>query len=215
MRIAQEINDKCKPKVASMLRGAWVAHAFIRNHKSLMHFYFKCTCICTCQKPSIGMKEWYSDNLLCWLKLVQNYFRSSIKHIFIWWIIYFQLKYPAPGTPDLAKRVKALLHKAGFSRVEEDTKRGLDHGAWVPLKLMYPEANIPVCQLSLQPEKDGTYHYNLGKALAPLREEGVLIIGSGSATHNLREMGPDGEPVVDWALKFDTWIKEALLSGRY
>lgn len=127
----------------------------------------------------------------------------------------YQLKYPAPGAPDLAQRVKELLQKSGFSHVKEDKNRGLDHGAWVPLMLMYPEANIPVCQLSLQPRKDGTYHYNLGKALAPLREEGVLIIGSGSATHNLGAMGPDGDPIPDWALEFDTWLKEALLDGRY
>lgn len=96
-----------------------------------------------------------------------------------------------------------------------DKSRGLDHGAWVPLSLMYPEANIPVCQLSLQPREDGTYHYNIGQALAPLREDGVLIIGSGSATHNLREMGPDGSPVAGWALEFDTWLKESLLNGRF
>lgn len=127
----------------------------------------------------------------------------------------YDLKYPAPGAPDMAKRVKELLEQAGISRVKEDRNRGLDHGAWVPLMLMYPEANIPVCQLSVQPQKDGTYHYNLGKALAPLRDEGVLIIGSGSATHNLREMGPEGQPIAEWAMKFDTWLKESLLDGRY
>lgn len=127
----------------------------------------------------------------------------------------YQLKYPAPGAPDLAKRVKELLNTAGFSRVKEDKSRGLDHGAWVPLMLMYPEANIPVCQLSLQPQKDGTHHYNIGRALAPLREEGVLIIGSGNATHNLREMGPDGSPAPGWALEFDNWLKESLLNGRH
>lgn len=127
----------------------------------------------------------------------------------------YQLKYPAPGAPDLALKVKELLQKAGFSVVKQDTNRGLDHGAWVPLMLMYPEANIPVCQLSLQPHKDGTYHYNLGKALSPLRQQGVLIIGSGSATHNLGALGPNGAPIADWALQFDTWLKESLLNGRY
>ncbi|GKV25405.1 hypothetical protein SLEP1_g34852 [Rubroshorea leprosula] len=129
----------------------------------------------------------------------------------------YQLKYPAPGAPDLAKKVKELLLTSGFEHVGEDGKRGLDHGAWVPLMLMYPEADIPVCQLSVMPEKDGTYHYNLGKALAPLKEEGVLIIGSGSATHNLRALKQDAGDgsVVPWALAFDTWLKDALLEGRH
>lgn len=104
---------------------------------------------------------------------------------------------------------------SGFEHVDEDKKRGVDHGAWVPLMLMYPEADIPVCQLSVQSDKDGTYHYNMGKALAPLREEGVLIIGSGAATHNLRALQPSGSPVASWALEFDTWLKNALLDGRY
>nr|KYP34669.1 4,5-DOPA dioxygenase extradiol-like protein [Cajanus cajan] len=106
----------------------------------------------------------------------------------------YQLKYPAPGAPKLARRVKELLKESGFSRVDEDTKRGLDHGAWVPLFLMYPEADIPVCQLSVQSHQDATYHYNMGKALAPLKDEGVLIMGSG---------------------KFDNWLKDSLLQGRY
>lgn len=127
----------------------------------------------------------------------------------------YEIKYPSPGAPDLAKRVKVLLQNAGFGRVDEDKKRGLDHGAWVPLMFMYPEANIPVCQLSIQSYKDGTYHYNVGKALAPLREEGVLIIGSGSATHNLRFLGPDHAPPPSWAVNFDKWLTESLLNGRY
>ncbi|KAK3166139.1 hypothetical protein QOZ80_1AG0041930 [Eleusine coracana subsp. coracana] len=127
----------------------------------------------------------------------------------------YQLKYPAPGAPDLALRTKSLLENAGFGPVQEDRSRGLDHGAWVPLMLMYPDANIPVCQLSVQTDRDGTYHYNLGRALAPLREDGVLILGSGSAVHNLRKMGPSGSPVPQWAAEFDTWLKDSLLSGRY
>lgn len=125
-----------------------------------------------------------------------------------------QLKYPAPGAPDLAERTKELLEQAGFGPVKEDHNRGLDHGAWVPLMLMYPEASIPVCQLSVQTGRDGAYHYNLGKALAPLREEGVLVLGSGNATHNLRKMGPSGSPVPQWASDFDTWLKDSLLDGR-
>lgn len=114
----------------------------------------------------------------------------------------------------MAKRVKELLVESGFKRVNEDKKRGLDHGAWVPLMLMYPEADIPVCQLSIQMDKDGTYHYNLGTALAPLKEEGVLIVGSGSTTHNLRSLRMENETVAKWAFEFDDWLKEALFNGR-
>lgn len=126
----------------------------------------------------------------------------------------YQLKYPAPGAPHLARRVKELLKGSGFSRVDEDSKRGLDHGAWVPLMLMYPEADIPVCQLSVQSKKDGTYHYNLGKALAPLKDEGVLVMGSGSAVHNLGAI-QQTTSIAPWALEFDNWLKDALLEGRY
>ncbi|GMG99873.1 hypothetical protein Nepgr_001713 [Nepenthes gracilis] len=127
----------------------------------------------------------------------------------------YQLKYPAPGAPDLAKRVKQLLKASGFETVHEDTKRGLDHGAWVPLMLMYPEADIPVCQLSVQTHRDGTYHYEMGRALSPLKEEGILVIGSGSATHNLKAPRHEDGKMVPWAEEFDKWLEEALLSGRY
>ncbi|KAK8955330.1 4,5-DOPA dioxygenase extradiol-like protein [Platanthera guangdongensis] len=127
----------------------------------------------------------------------------------------YELKYPAPGAPELARKVKKLLQKAGFNGADEDESRGLDHGAWVPLMLMYPEANLPVCQLSVQSHKDGTHHYNIGKALAPLREEGVLIIGSGSATHNLGLLDRDDVPTPDWALEFDSWLTQSLLLGRH
>ncbi|MED6148913.1 hypothetical protein PIB30_057530 [Stylosanthes scabra] len=127
----------------------------------------------------------------------------------------YKLKYPAPGAPKLAKRVKELLTSAGFDRVKEDRRRGLDHGAWVPLFLMYPEADIPVCQLSVSTGRGATYHYNMGKALAPLKDEGVLIIGSGSATHNLRAIAPRNTPPARWASAFMSWLKTSLLDGRY
>ncbi|KAJ0977277.1 hypothetical protein J5N97_012751 [Dioscorea zingiberensis] len=128
--------------------------------------------------------------------------------------VMYELEYPAPGAPALAKRVIELLNNAGFN-TKEDKRRGLDHGAWVPLMLMYPETDIPVCQLSVQPEMDGGHHYNVGKALAPLRAEGVLIIGSGSATHNLSISEPEDGPVLPWAIEFDTWLKEALIDQRH
>ncbi|OEL15804.1 4,5-DOPA dioxygenase extradiol [Dichanthelium oligosanthes] len=102
---------------------------------------------------------------------------------------YIQLKYPAPGAPEFAKKTKDLLEQAGFGPVAEDHGRGLDHGAWVPLMLMYPAANIPVCQLSVQPDRYGAHHYEMGRALAPLMEDGVLILGSGTTTHNLSQRG--------------------------
>ncbi|KAH7858632.1 hypothetical protein Vadar_026066 [Vaccinium darrowii] len=105
---------------------------------------------------------------------------------------------------------------SGFECVDVDKNRGLDHGAWVPLMLMFPEADIPVCQLSVQTNRDGTYHYKLGKALAPLKDEGVLIIGSGTITHNMTAPRQSGDgPIASWALEFDAWLKDALLDGRY
>ncbi|KAJ3679575.1 hypothetical protein LUZ60_017586 [Juncus effusus] len=127
----------------------------------------------------------------------------------------YQLKYPAPGAPQTAKKVSELLKQAGFGPIKEDKTRGLDHGAWVPLMLMYPDADIPVCQLSVQSGKDASYHYNLGRALAPLRDEGVLIVGSGSATHNLRAISFDNRPSPTWAVEFDDWLKDAVLNQRY
>ncbi|XP_050205313.1 extradiol ring-cleavage dioxygenase [Mercurialis annua] len=128
----------------------------------------------------------------------------------------YKLKYTPPGAPALAKRVKQLLmERGGFQTVDEDTERGLDHGAWVPLMFMYPEADVPVCQLSIQSHRDGTYHYNMGRALSPLKDEGVLILGSGATTHNLRALQPQGSAPSPWALEFDSWLQEALLQGRY
>ncbi|KAH9330271.1 hypothetical protein KI387_002379, partial [Taxus chinensis] len=128
----------------------------------------------------------------------------------------YELQYNSPGAPDLAKRVKELLINSGFKTVREDPSRGLDHGAWVPLSLMYPKADIPVCQLSIQSRQNGEYHYKMGQALAPLKSEGVLIIGSGSATHNLRALDFYGSnKPVPWAQAFVNWVTEALSDGRH
>ncbi len=126
----------------------------------------------------------------------------------------YELQYPAPGSPELAKSVVELLQKAGIP-VQHSNMRGLDHGAWVPLSLMYPDANIPVTQLSLQPRKTPAWHIALGRALQPLRGQGVLIIGSGSITHNLRAIFQhrQGEAVPVWVTEFCDWMAEKIQSG--
>jgi 4,5-DOPA dioxygenase extradiol len=119
---------------------------------------------------------------------------------------YYQVKYPAPGAPALAKRVKELL--GGRSIATSDApERGLDHGAYVPLVAMYPEANVPVLQLSL-PSLETKELFEMGRALAPLRKEGVLVVGSGFLTHNMRYAFRPGIP--DWAREFDAWAAETL-----
>jgi len=106
------------------------------------------------------------------------------------------------------------LQQAGISAQADDT-RGLDHGAWVPLSMMYPQADIPVTQLSLQPDKSPEWHIALGNALRPLREQGVLIVSSGSITHNLGALfkHPQGEPVPAWVTEFCDWIAAKITEG--
>jgi 4,5-DOPA dioxygenase extradiol len=135
--------------------------------------------------------------------------------ILFFWVVILQLEYTAPGAPELAKRVKELVLKAGFETVVEDNKRGLDHGAWVPLMLMYPEADIPVIQLSVQSSKDGAHHYKLGRALASLKDEGYLILGSGTITHNLRQLDSNATGVELWVKEFDQWLYESLTNNRF
>lgn len=127
----------------------------------------------------------------------------------------YQLDYPAPGAPELAERVTKCLANAGFEFDLYPT-RGLDHGAWEPLLLMYPNADIPVTQLSLQPQFDPTYHFKLGQAIAPLRQEGVLILASGTTTHNLMAFGgyPFDALPPDWVQAFDRWLAEAISSNE-
>jgi 4,5-DOPA dioxygenase extradiol len=121
---------------------------------------------------------------------------------------FYEQQYAAPGAPALASRVRALLSAAG--PVHDEPGRGLDHGAYVPLVAMYPAADIPVLQLSL-PTLEPKALYALGKALAPLRDEGVLIIGSGFLTHNLRRVDWSGKgPVPAWASDFDSWCADVL-----
>jgi 4,5-DOPA dioxygenase extradiol len=128
--------------------------------------------------------------------------------------ILFDQRYPAPGDPVLAERVVDLIRAAGLP-TGIDTARGLDHGAWVPLKLMYPANDVPVLQLSVQTHLGPAHHLRLGEALRPLTEEGVLILGSGSFTHDLRSVawrGPNEAP--DWVTEFAEWMVRALAEGR-
>ncbi|MFI0355894.1 DODA-type extradiol aromatic ring-opening family dioxygenase [Actinomadura sp. 9N407] len=121
---------------------------------------------------------------------------------------YYDVRYEAPGAPELADDLRGLV-----PGLHQDEERGLDHGAYVPLVEMYPEAGIPVLQMSM-PTLDPGRLFALGRRLAPLREQGVLIVGSGFTTHNLREMrpGPDAAPP-EWSVEFDEWTDRAVLAG--
>lgn len=119
----------------------------------------------------------------------------------------YHISYPAPGSPELAARVRDLLAASGIAAAE-DAQRGFDHGVFVPLSLMYPDADIPVLMLSMKSNYDPAEHLRLGAALAPLRDEGVLIIGSGLSYHNMRGFGRDESTPV--AEAFETWLNDAI-----
>lgn len=120
---------------------------------------------------------------------------------------YYEVTYPAPGAPGLAAEIRRLLADAGY-QAQDDPERGLDHGAYVPLMEMYPQADVPVLQISM-PTLDPVELYRVGQRLAPLRDQGVLIVGSGFSTHNLREMRmdlpADASPPA-WSREFDDWL---------
>jgi aromatic ring-opening dioxygenase catalytic subunit (LigB family) len=119
----------------------------------------------------------------------------------------YQITWPAPGAPDLASRVRELLDQAGIANAA-DPARGYDHGTFIPLKLTYPEADVPAIQLSLKAGLDPAEHIALGRALMPLRDEDVFIIGSGMTFHNLRAFrDPRAAPVAD---TFDAWLRETM-----
>jgi 4,5-DOPA dioxygenase extradiol len=124
----------------------------------------------------------------------------------------YDIEYPAPGDPDLARRVRALL---ALLPVELDERWGLDHGTWSVLRHVFPEADVPIVQLSINETQPAAFHHKIGKQLAPLRDERILIIGSGNLVHNLhayawgqRRVGP-----FDWAVSFEKQARELLLAG--
>lgn len=123
----------------------------------------------------------------------------------------YAIRYPAQGAPDLAARVVTMLKDADIA-AGVDACRGLDHGAWVPLRWMYPDAGIPVVQLAVQPARGTAHHLALGRALASLRGDGVLVIGSGHATHNLRDwIGHRGDfAPMPYAVEFSRWLAAKL-----
>ncbi|MCF8159332.1 MAG: dioxygenase [Polaromonas sp.] len=121
----------------------------------------------------------------------------------------YQLQYPAPGQPELALEALRLLVQAGWPATA-DASRGLDHGAWVPLWHLLPQANIPVFQVSMPHRLDTAGALALGRALAPLRDQGVLIVGSGSLTHNLYDLQPPDAPAAAYAVEFAHWIRHSV-----
>jgi len=118
----------------------------------------------------------------------------------------YQLRYPAPGSPELAGKIKDVLAKAGVA-AGVDNERGLDHGAWNPLLLMYPQADIPVVEISVQPHKNAAWHFEIGRALRKLRGENILVIGTGNLTHNLYEAMRGGHfEAPEWVTEFAEWV---------
>lgn len=126
--------------------------------------------------------------------------------------VLYSLQYPAPGSPKLAAQIQQQLAILGITATL-DAKRGLDHGAWVPLMHLYPDADIPVVQVSLPFDADEAKAFRLGQALAPLAQEGVLIVGSGSLTHNLYEFRAGEVRASAYAQEFSAWVRQAVLDG--
>ena len=126
----------------------------------------------------------------------------------------YEVQYPAPGDPQLARRVQTLLAPLD---VTPDESWGLDHGTWSVLRHVYPAADIPIVQLSVDETRPAAFHYEIGGRLAPLREEGGLIVGSGNLVHNLRTYAWGGHPrdPYDWAIRFEDVAKELILSGAH
>jgi 4,5-DOPA dioxygenase extradiol len=124
----------------------------------------------------------------------------------------YALQYRAPGAPGVARRVQQLLRDAGL-QASLDERRGLDHGAWVPLLHLYPEADVPVVQVSMPVDLDAQGAFALGRALADLADEDILVIGSGSLTHNLYEFRMGATDAAPYAREFSQWIRQAVVAG--
>ena len=126
----------------------------------------------------------------------------------------YQVQYPAPGDPELARRVQKMLAPLP---VKLDESWGLDHGTWSVLCHVYPQADVPIVQLSIDETQPAAFHYEIGKRLAPLRDEGVLIVGSGNLVHNLHTYAWGKHPVdpFDWAVRFEQQAREMLLAGEH
>ena len=126
----------------------------------------------------------------------------------------YQVRYPASGDPALARRIEHLLAPLD---VKSDNSWGLDHGTWSVLRHVYPAADIPVVQLSINDTKDASFHFDIGRRLAPLRDEGVLIMGSGNIVHNLRTYawGRDMQEPYDWATRFENEARGLMSAGEY
>ena len=126
----------------------------------------------------------------------------------------YQVQYPAPGDPDLARRVQKMLEPL---EVRLDNSWGLDHGTWSVLRHVYPDADIPIVQLSIDETQPASFHFEIGRKLAPLRNEGVLIVGSGNLVHNLHTYawGRHMADPYDWAVHFETEAKQMMMSGEY
>jgi 4,5-DOPA dioxygenase extradiol len=117
----------------------------------------------------------------------------------------FDVRYPAPGDPALARRIAQMVKS---TKVHEDAEWGLDHGAWSVLRMMYPQADVPTLQLSLDMSEPGAFHYQLARELSPLRDEGVLILGTGNIVHNLREFSFHDPKPLDWAVRADAHVRK-------
>ncbi len=126
----------------------------------------------------------------------------------------YRVRYPAAGNPDLARRVRSLL---AATPVALDESWGLDHGTWTLLCHVYPRADIPVVQLSIDETQPASFHYAIGRRLAPLREEGVLLVGSGNIVHNLHAYAWGRHPAepYDWAIRFEEQARQMLLAGDH
>jgi 4,5-DOPA dioxygenase extradiol len=126
----------------------------------------------------------------------------------------FAVEYPAPGSPDLASRVRDLL---GDGVIADTEQWGLDHGTWSVLCHVFPEADVPIVQISINESETGIFHYELGRRLAPLRDEGVLVVGSGNIVHNLHTYawGKHGVEPFDWAIRFDELVRAHITSDNH